>query len=132
MLGRAFTTMLVLLVAVIAACGGDDSSGGSDVASSSVASSSPGVTVSAPCARAMKKYRNLIRRSNADPSFNPNEGPFQVATLKACKSREEWLAGVEPYSSGAACIACAEPQKVLAAMCGGGGRKNLPACREAN
>ena len=28
----------------------------------------------------------------------PDEGPLQVATSKACKSRGQWLAAVQPYA----------------------------------
>lgn len=61
---------------------------------------------------------------------NPNAGPLEVATLKACKSRGEWLAAVQPYADeGQGCpIACLEPETVYRAICGG--NENLPACRE--
>jgi hypothetical protein len=83
----------------------------------------------------MAKYHRALVRSNRDledgfdPSdYNPDEGPFQVATLKACKIGAEWLAGVQPYAEGDACIACVRPEEVLVAMCGG--NEKLPACRE--
>jgi hypothetical protein len=91
------------------------------------------VAVSEGCRAAFAEYAKAIKRSNRemadgfDPSdYDPNEGPFQVATLKKCKSAAEWLAGVAPHQGGGACVACAAPDEVLAAFCGD--RKDLPAC----
>jgi hypothetical protein len=85
-------------------------------------------TVSGPCHAAMATYHKKLLKDEADPSSNLDEGPLQVATLKPCESKAEWLAAVEPYSEGGGCIACVEKEKVFAAMCGGSDRKNLPAC----
>ena len=53
---------------------------------------------------------------------------LRVATLKACKSKAEWLEGALPYSAGGVgCIACAGREKVYADICGD--RENLPACK---
>ena len=77
----------------------------------------------------MADYHKKALRSDTDPNYYPDEGPLQVATVKACKSKAEWLVAVEPYTKGAGCIACAEPEKVYAAMCGD--REKLPACRNS-
>ena len=80
--------------------------------------------VSDLCRAAMTQYHDALITEN------PNEGPLEVATLKACKSRAEWLAAVQPYADeGRGCpIACIEPETVYLAFCGG--NENLPACRE--
>lgn len=81
--------------------------------------------VSELCRAAMTRYHDALITLK-----NPNAGPLEVATLKACKSRGEWLAAVQPYADeGQGCpIACLEPETVYRAICGG--NENLPACRE--
>jgi hypothetical protein len=137
-----FVTLATILVAslgVLTGCASTTKEGTppEPVTESLPATETETVSVSEDCHDAFAKYAKAIKRSNrdfadgADPTdYNPDEGPFQVAILKACKSGEEWLAGVEPYSRGPNCVACAAPDDVLAAMCGGGDRKNLPACRD--
>lgn len=81
--------------------------------------------VSELCRAAMTAYHDALITLE-----NPDEGPLQVATLKACKSRREWLAAVQPYADeGQGCpIACLEPETVYLGMCSE--NEKLPACRE--
>jgi hypothetical protein len=127
---------MVVLIGLVAGCAEEADTGGSAATTTTEASGGEGeaVAVSEACRAAFAKYAKALKRSNQemedgfDPSdYNPDEGPFQVATLKGCKSGAEWLAGVAPHSEGAACIACVAPEEVLAAFCGD--KKELPACR---
>ena len=81
--------------------------------------------VSELCRAAMTTYHDALITLE-----NPNERPLQVATLKACRSRGEWLAAVQPYADeGQGCpIACLEPETVYLGMCSE--NEKLPACRE--
>jgi hypothetical protein len=127
-------TVLIAFAGVVAGCGGESSGGDSTEDSQGATTGAATVTdgavaVSGPCQAAMAVYHEKLLKDEADPSSNLDEGPLQVATLTACRSKAEWLAGVEPYSEGDGCIACVELEKVYAAMCGGSDRENLPACR---
>lgn len=113
-----------LVLALIATgCGGEGTAAGDETEpQQGQAATSDGVTVSGRCSAAMATYHEKLLSDQGDL----DEGPLQVATLKACKSKAEWVAAVEPYSEGEGCIVCAEVEKVYAAMCGG--REDLPAC----
>jgi hypothetical protein len=135
-----FATALIILACAFAGCGSDNSIADQtevqqqpagttgDTETTGDTGTTGIVTASAPCQAAMADYHKKALRSDTDPSYYPDEGRLQVATLKACKSKAEWLVAVEPYTKGAGCIACAEPEKVYAAMCGGSDREKLPAC----
>ena len=98
--------------------------GGTSASETAVTEGEP-EAVSELCRAAMTAYHDALITSE-----NPNEGPLEVTTLKACKSRGEWLAAVQPYADeGQGCpIACLEPETVYLAICGG--NEKLPACRE--
>ncbi len=130
--------VILIIIAALALVGCGESTNGDDGEEPQVAAEEDGeaVSVSGPCRAAMANYHDALVRSNrevehgVEPSdINPDQLSLQAATLKACKSREEWLAGVEPYSDGVACIACVDPEKVLLAFCGN--RTSLPACGES-
>jgi hypothetical protein len=93
--------LAVMLVAVaLAGCGGSTSGGGSTETvvgteeSSDTSGSEP--EISAACTAAMAAYSEALV---SDPDIS--EGPFQRRTIHACKSRDEWLKAVEPYTEGA-------------------------------
>jgi len=118
-----------MLVAVaLAGCGGSTSGGGSTESvaateeTSGTSESEP--EISAACTAAMAAYSEALV---SDP--NISEGPFQRRTIHSCKSRDEWLKAVEPYTEGEEAIAFARPERVLWAFCGGE-KSAGPACHD--
>jgi hypothetical protein len=129
-------TVLIAVAAVAVGCGSESSSSGStqteEQPPAGTAADTGGtpepVTVSTACHAAFSKYHREAARSDTDPSYYPDTVALRVATLKACKSKAEWLEGALPYSvGGVGCIACSGREKVYADACGD--RENLPACK---
>jgi hypothetical protein len=120
---------------VAVGCGSESSSSGSTQTEEQPPAGTPAdtggtpetVTVSKACHAAFSKYHREAARSDTDPSYHPDSVALRVATLKACKSKAEWLEGILPYSvGGVGCIACSGREVVYASMCTD--RENLPAC----
>ena len=109
-------SFLALVLFAAAACTDESSdqeaeatSGDAGGTSASEATATQAEAVSELCRAAMTAYHDALITLE-----NPDEGPLQIATLKACKSRGEWLAAVQPYADeGQGCpIACLEPETV--------------------
>lgn len=116
-------SFLALILFAAAAC--TDESSDQTEAEATTGDARGTSAVSELCRAAMTTYHDALITLK-----NPNERPLQVATLKACKSREEWLAAVQPYADeGQGCpIACVEPETVYLGICSE--NEKLPACRE--
>lgn len=133
---RVFVTVIAL-AAVAVGCGNESSSSGSTQAeeqppAGTTAADTGGtpepVTVSKACHAALSKYHREGVRMDTEQGYYPDTTALRVATLKACKSKAEWLAGVLPYSAGGlGCIGCVGREKAYAVICGG--HENLPACK---
>ena len=129
-------TVLIALAGVAVGCGGESSSSGStqpeEQPPAGTAADTGGtpeaVTVSKACQAALSKYHREGVRMDTEQGYYPDTTALRVATLKGCKSKAEWLAGVLPYSAGGlGCIGCIGPEKAYAVICGG--HENLPACK---
>jgi hypothetical protein len=129
-------TVLIALAAVAVGCGSESSSSGStqteEQPPAGTAADTGGtpepVTVSTACQATFSKWKKEAVQADTDPSYHPDSVALHVATLKACKSKAEWLEAALPYQvGGVGCIACAGRENVYATICVD--REHLPACK---